>query len=199
MDETKYLTKSWNSVLIKRDTLLKELFSVYRKPGRYYHNLRHILYMLEMLDKIFDRKPNFSLIRLAIWYHDFVCIPGAIDNEEESVREARSRLYFTPEPSLGIIEEMILSTKHDVPPSTREGQIICDLDLAILGSSPESFSLYESQVRLEYLRFSDERYNQKRSEFMKNLYSRPQGVYCTNEFKRLGFEEQARINLKKYL
>jgi predicted metal-dependent HD superfamily phosphohydrolase len=199
MNDLQYLTNSWNSVLIKREALLKELLSVYSKPGRYYHNLSHIAYMLKLLDKMFEKTPNTSLIKLAIWFHDFVQHPGRSDNEEESAKEARGRLYFTPEPSLALIVDMVLDTKHEETPRTPEGQILCDLDLAILGSDPKSFALYEDQVRLEYPKVSDERYNSKRKEVMGRLCSRPYGIYYTREFKRLGLEEQARINLNKYL
>ena len=69
------------------------------------------------------------------------------------------------------------------------------MDLAILGSSAETFDAYERAVRLEYCWVPDEAWIAGRSKVLRKLLARP-FIYATPQF-RLSHEAAARSNLRR--
>lgn len=100
---------------------IKEAYS-----GKAYHNFDHLLDMLEALDEC-DTSPTKD-IELAVFMHDLRETP------EESAQHFRDQLY-----------NLIISTNHK-----GNKTILTDLDLAILGKSPEKYAEYRAKVRQEY-------------------------------------------------
>lgn len=112
----------------------------YAGPGRFYHNFTHIGYMLENLQELYandlTHKEELTL-RYAIIYHDVIYDAGAQDNEFRSAIELANDLNGELQHSSDIREaqRLIMLTQHHRPsPSDKLGAIICDLDLAGLGS-----------------------------------------------------------------
>lgn len=71
----------------------------------FYHTIHHVDNMLKMYE---ERQKEFNLeddtnLKLAIYYHDIVYVPGALNNEEESAK------YTSNED----VKRLILSTKVD--------------------------------------------------------------------------------------
>src|SRR4051812_494474 len=65
------------------------------EPHRHYHNLQHIIDMLDQMPWILVRKDKDSdmlLLQLATWYHDVVYDPRSSENESRSAEVARYSL-----------------------------------------------------------------------------------------------------------
>ena len=170
------------------------LMALYSEENRAYHNLLHIDRMLSWLDESGEVS---DAVELAIWFHD------AIYNPRESQNEAKSAQYFTDrfgshiDDALGAdVERLILATD---PTRARSGQgdedLIIDIDLSILGSSPKDYDIYRLSVRSEYSFVSDTDFSAGRSLILEGFLS--QKIYATEFFSPL--ESKARSNLKREL
>ena len=170
------------------------LMALYSEENRAYHNLLHIDRMLSWLDESGEVS---DAVELAIWFHD------AIYNPRESQNEAKSAQYFTDrfgshiDDALGAdVERLILATD---PTRARSGQgdedLIIDIDLSILGSSPKDYDIYRLSVRSEYSFVSDTDFSAGRSLILEGFLS--QKIYATEFFSLL--ESKARSNLKREL
>src|SRR5436309_1156242 len=67
-----------------------ELIKAYSDPGRYYHNLDHLVSILTMIELLEDETQHPNLVQLAGWFHDAIYDPHAADNEEQSAVLAES-------------------------------------------------------------------------------------------------------------
>lgn len=174
----------------------------YDMKQRYYHTLDHIYWMLRRVDEMarFDQtsgaihnKTDWDLIRFATWYHDLV-----MDDEEGSAYYAYKIFhYYSDENRLVAkkIERIICATKHQYLPVRFDEQVLCDCDLAILGSSEETFDNYENNIRKEYAEVSDRDFAIGRIKVLNKFLNRP-WIYMT-EYGRLHWELKARDNLKR--
>src|SRR5207249_3206443 len=96
----------------------------------------------------FDREA----IEMAIWYHDAVYDSRAKDNEEQSadLAEKAGKTAGVSSGFLARVRELILATKHVMPPEDADAALLVDVDLSILGQSGDRFDQYEEQIRREY-------------------------------------------------
>lgn len=92
---------------------------------------------------------------------------------------------------------LIMTTRHDATPSDADEQLLVDIDLAILGATPERFAEYDAQVRAEYAWVPGFVYRMKRRSVLKAFLARPR-LYGTDHF-RARYEAQARRNLAAVL
>jgi predicted metal-dependent HD superfamily phosphohydrolase len=115
------------------------LFARYGEAQRHYHTLKHIAVCLGWLatHASFAQRP--AEIALALWFHDAVYDPRASDNEARSAELARERLG-----ALGVgtevterIAAQILATREHLAAGDADTQLLLDIDLSILGASPE--------------------------------------------------------------
>ncbi|HYC79734.1 MAG TPA: N-methyl-D-aspartate receptor NMDAR2C subunit [Candidatus Binatia bacterium] len=182
--------------------LFHELVRIYSHPSRAYHNVAHIrfcLIELEQVPKLSRLTESYATIEFALWHHDAVYDPKASDNEERSAELARKNAQ-----ELGLsqdfqdkITHLILCTKHQSIPQDLDGQIITDLDLAILGRPEPEFKMYERQIRREYKWVDEVLFSRGRAGILKLFLSRKQ-IYSTLYFN-LKYEDQARKNLQASL
>ena len=175
----------------------RDLVTRYREAGRAYHNLNHISKCLEEFDALIRLAAQGGAVEFAIWFHDAVYDSRARDNEEQSAALAEAGLT-----EMGIqgelprvVESLIRLTKHDSAPATVDGQIILDVDLSILGQSPEVFDRYESGVRIEYSWVSDKEFWSKRIAFLRSLLAR-EYIFLTAPCRKK-YESAARRNLQR--
>lgn len=179
------------------DSTFSELIDHYQATNRAYHNLEHISQCLKEYDLLKTIAANAGAVEFAIWFHDAVYDTRAKDNEEKSAALAEAALH-----GMGIsgqlpytVGSLIRLTKHDVAPTTIDGQVIVDVDLAILGQSAEVFDRYESGIRSEYSWVSDSEFWPKRTEFLMALLAREHIFYT--EQCREKYELTARSNLRR--
>ena len=171
------------------------MVSEYQSDVRVYHNLNHIAHCLEEFDKLRNLCLNPHAVELAIWYHDVIYDTKIDNNEERSALWALTSLVFmnVNDTLLDEVQRLILLTKHDCIPTDIDGQVIVDVDLSILGQSPEVFDEYENAIRAEYSWVPDEVFWPKRRDFLKAILLREE-IFHTDRCI-LKFESRAIENL----
>ncbi|MBO0348480.1 hypothetical protein J0895_05040 [Phormidium pseudopriestleyi FRX01] len=178
--------------------ILFNLVSTYSHPQRYYHNLGHIQFMMEILDRMKPLAKDFPAIYLSTWFHDVIYDPTASDNEEKSAEYAGEILptLNIPASTIAATQTMILKTKHhEAAENELDTQILLDADWAILATEPTEYQFYTQAIRREFVAYSEADYRRGRTQFLKGLLKRDR-LY----FTPLMFEEQeaiARRNLEQ--
>ncbi len=191
MSTEDYLVKKWFELISlsggnsrQSEKHLQEILSAYSAPGRYYHNLTHIEWMLQERQQLSEwfRRPLET--DFAIFYHDVIYIPGRQDNEERSAALALSRLgSLSIEESIQIrVASMIRATASHRQTGDAETDLFLDLDLAILGSNSNEYRKYRNNIRAEYREASDKEFNSGRQAFLEELLKRP-AVFLTKQFQ----------------
>ncbi len=182
-----------------QDNLLYEvLLRAYTEPQRHYHTLQHIVECLAAFHQVKAYLDDPTAVELAIWFHDVVYNPQAIDNEVQSAELMLKLCQNTFKQS--VVEkayQWIIATQKHQPSQEDDLNYLLDIDLAILGSSEARFLQYEQQIRLEYAWVEQELYQVKRAEVLQHFYLM-QPLYQT-EYFRAHLEESAKMNLSKSL
>ena len=141
---------------------------------------------------------NPDVVELALWFHDAVYVPNALDNEEKSaalfVEMAQGQLS---DDMIQAIAEIIPATCHQKPPRTSEEAFVLDIDLASIGLPWEEFNRDNEALRAEAPRIHDNLYYEGKVAFLSALLER-ENIYYTDYFSAK-FEQQARFNIKRYL
>lgn len=174
-----------------------ELAACYSHPDRHYHNLVHLRQILETINRLKHQAQNLPAVLLAAWFHDIVYEPRAQDNEERSAAYAQAvgeRLGVPKSLSDRAAELILLTKTHTVSPDDRDGQILLDADLAILGAPPEVYRRYAAAIRQEYAWVPEEDYRQGRAAVLQRFERRP--VLFHSSLLRDECELQARQNLQ---
>ena len=179
------------------DFVFDRLVANYSHPSRHYHNLTHIEECLEVFAAYREENEGDPVVEAAIWFHDVIYDTTRSDNEERSADVAARELGALRVAS-GIIEDvrwLILITRHKEPPTRGDEMLIVDVDLAILGASPERFDEYERQIRAEYVHVDADAFRAGRTKVVQAFLARPT-IYSTDRMRK-DFEDQARRNLRR--
>lgn len=164
----------------------------YADNGLAYHNLDHIEDCLNQFDERREEAHDPLALELAIWFHDLVYDPQAPDNEEQSALLASG--FLTRCPIRDSVAELILTTRHTAPPVTRDGELLCDIDLSILASTPDRYHRYAGAIRQEYSFVPDSEYQSGRVAVLETFLDRP-AIFHLDNSRRL-FESPARQNIQ---
>jgi predicted metal-dependent HD superfamily phosphohydrolase len=145
------------------------------EPHRRYHDLAHLAAVLGLVDALADAADDPDAVRLAAWYHDVAYDPQRSDNEEVSAARARIGLLgLVDEARVAEVERLVLLTAdHDPAPGDRNGAVLCDADLAVLASPPESYVAYAGAVREEYGHLDDAVFTTGRIAVLEHLLALP--------------------------
>jgi predicted metal-dependent HD superfamily phosphohydrolase len=171
-----------------------DLVRRYGEPHRHYHTLRHVSRCLEELAEARGQADHPFEVGIALLFHDAVYDPRRTDNEEASARHAREALgKLIHEEPLERVTSLILATRHTEPPTTRDEGLTADIDLAILGSTPDEYREYEDAVRREYSWVPEDKFRAGRAELLTRFLAR-EHIYHTDHFREK-YEENARANL----
>ncbi len=114
-------------------------FALERMPNLPYHNPWHMDDMVRAALDLAQREGCSSyechLLAGGGYVHDLVYVPGATDNEEQSVVMARPYLASLGYSPYEIDEEsgLVLATKNPTHPKSKLEMIMCDADLDNLG------------------------------------------------------------------
>ncbi|BAU63348.1 hypothetical protein STA3757_07120 [Stanieria sp. NIES-3757] len=203
----KQLKTNWDNLLqsLKVDLLLGELIfndlaTAYSNSTRYYHNLQHIEQLLTVANLMKDEAKNFSVIELAIWFHDVIYDSQAQDNEVKSAAYAEQVLTSLEIDNCMIqsVKQLILKTQfHQTNLEDYDSQIFLDVDLSILGASQTEYQIYSQAIRQEYSWLSQASYYVGRIKVLESFLARSRIYYTEYLFNRL--ESQARFNLQQEL
>jgi len=177
----------------------QQLAAAYAEPDRTYHNTAHVQHCLAALDQARSLADRPDEVEAALWFHDAVYVSWRSDNERRSALLGEAALA-----SAGVgpaashrVAALILATSHHVLETEQDAQLICDVDLAILGAPAPEFDQFERAIRREYRWVPDVLYRRSRSAVFRGFLLRA-SIYQTAEF-RTRYEERARQNLERLL
>jgi predicted metal-dependent HD superfamily phosphohydrolase len=176
----------------------ERLIARWSEPHRRYHTLDHLARVLDGVDEFGGHAQDLTAVRFAAWFHDAVydSSEGNSESEELSARLARTELppLGVPQRRVAEVARLIRLTKdHVVTAGDRDGAVLCDADLAILGRSPDEYQAYARAVRAEYARIPDELFRPGRAAILRGLLALP--ALFRTPLARQRYEEQARSNL----
>lgn len=179
--------------------LFEQLVRAYEEPQRHYHSLQHLSECLAHFEQARHLAQQPGEVVIALWFHDAIYDVRGKDNERRSADWAIRVLAScqASQTTLDRVERLIMTTRHDATPSDADEQLLVDIDLAILGATPERFAEYDAQVRAEYAWVPGFVYRMKRRSVLKAFLARPR-LYGTDHF-RARYEAQARHNLAAVL
>jgi predicted metal-dependent HD superfamily phosphohydrolase len=173
----------------------------YVTPHRFYHTIEHVDAMLDGYEHYFNEEMSQAEY-FAILYHDAVYKPWSSENEEGSafLMYLHHPNYF-PKIKIEVLDaakEIIMATKHI------EGQVVSarcqrvvDLDMMILGKSPDVYDEYVARTRKEYSMYTDEQWAGGRAHVLQQFLDTPR-LFLTNEMYTV-FEQAARANIEREL
>ncbi|MFF5255118.1 hypothetical protein ACFY4K_24170 [Streptomyces leeuwenhoekii] len=176
------------------------LLGRWQEPQRRYHTLTHLTAVLDHIDVLQEYADDPDLVRLAAWFHDAVYLPDRSENEERSARLAERAL-----PEAGVSEAKTaevarlvrLTVTHDPAEHDRDGQVLCDADLAILAAPPSGYAAYTAAVREEYHFVPGDAFREGRAAVLRHLLELPR-LFRT-PYGREKWEATARYNLTSEL
>ncbi len=188
------LMQSWG--LAENRETFDRLETAYAESWRHYHTAEHIDACLRHVDRFDQALEQREEVEIALWFHDAVYKPFSSRNEAESADWAVEFLADNgvPESRQARVRELILVTQHDCPTQTKDQSILVDIDLAILGATPEVYEEFEHNVRREYRFVPGFIYRRKRAALLEDFLNRSR-IYINEPFATER-ESQARTNLK---
>lgn len=196
------MRKQWHGLcqrlapLLSAENLLAQLLQAYTEPHRFYHTIEHITMCLRKYNTIYEYFYHPDEVAWALWLHDAIYNTHAHDNEEQSALLS-ARILQEGGANPTIIDRttrLIMATSHRNAPLEYDTHYIVDIDLVILGTSPQVFAVYEENIRREYAWVSEKLYREKRKEMLTSFLQR-EHIYYTPYF-RTRYEHQARTNVK---
>ncbi len=178
------------------DRFWNEIESSYSSKQRFYHNLKHLHYMIEFFNEYKQQLSYPNEVLFAIFYHDIVYRSTKSDNEEKSASIAKARLeqIGVETDSISLVEELIIATKHHDAKTNSDAAFLIDFDLGILGEPLDVYQTYCEQIRKEYKLIPSFLYRKGRKKVLHHFLSR-EHVYLTPTFQNQK-EEKAIQNLQ---
>jgi predicted metal-dependent HD superfamily phosphohydrolase len=180
---------------IAPQNIYDDLLKRYSEPHRAYHTAQHLNECFQHLDAAADLAADSRDLGLALWFHDAIYDTSKNDNEVRSADLARQSLVGRSPTSVDRIAALVLATKHDAIPLEPDAKLLVDIDLSILGASPERFDEYERQVRFEYKAVPEVAFREGRTRILMKFLER-NAIYST-EFFHKNLENGARENLTR--
>ncbi|MET0641598.1 MAG: metal-dependent phosphohydrolase, partial [Jiangellaceae bacterium] len=144
------LLERWHA-LTGDDVSGQELLTRWSEPHRQYHDVGHLLFVLHTVDQLAGDAVDPDAVRLAAWFHDAV-YTGRPDDDDERTSAALAASIL---PALGVeagkVAEVVrlveLTATHEPVAADRNGAVLCDADLAVLGADPDAYATYAAAIR----------------------------------------------------
>jgi predicted metal-dependent HD superfamily phosphohydrolase len=173
-----------------------DLLTRWSQPQRHYHCVDHLVAVLDRVEELAGYAADPDAVLLAAWFHDAVYRPDLSENEEHSARLAERAL-----PEAGVAADRTaevarlvrLTVSHDPAPGDRNGEVLCDADLAVLAGAPSAYAAYAAAVREEYGFVPDDVFRQGRARVLRQLLALPRLFRTPSGQAR--WEETARRNV----
>ncbi|WP_380278255.1 hypothetical protein [Kitasatospora purpeofusca] len=174
----------------------RELLRRWSEPQRRYHTTDHLRAVLGQVDALAGHADDPDAVRLAAWFHDAVYRPDRSENEERSAVLAVRALSAAGLPAARVEEVtrlVRLTVTHHPGPGDRDGEVLCDADLAVLGGPPQAYAAYAAAVREEYAFVPEPDFRAGRAAVLRRLLALP-ALYRTPT-AHARFDAAARTNL----
>jgi predicted metal-dependent HD superfamily phosphohydrolase len=189
------------------DKIFSRILAAYNEEHRYYHNLSHLAYVLEHVEKLTaltntpagaTQQHPLTAVRFAAFFHDIIYDITATDNEENSARMVEKIL-----PEMGGTHEFVaevarlvrLTDTHAVADGDITGAWLSDSDLIILAETPGNYAESVQEIRREYANIPEEIWQLKRIEMLQTFLAQPL-FHLPNQEEA---EERAHANIKSEL
>lgn len=190
------LQQIWDETLRDQPELGARVIARYTEPQRRYHTIEHLAAVQDRISEFATADHDVFLVRLAGFYHDAIYdIPTRqLTNEEGSARLSRRELGRAglEVEDLNEVARLVRLTATHVPGSRdANGELMCDADLAVLGSSPETYARYVAQVTEEYAHLPRLDFVRGRFQILRDLAGRD--LFFTPKGRSLN--GRARFNL----
>ncbi|MFB7476753.1 hypothetical protein [Kitasatospora sp. NPDC056184] len=196
------LLTAWTALLHRRGAAGdpapagRELLRRWSEPQRRYHTVDHLRAVLGHVDALAGHAADPDAVRLAAWFHDAVYRPDRSENEERSAVLAVRALDEAGLPAALVAEVarlVRLTVTHRPEPGDRDGEVLCDADLAVLGGPPRAYAAYAAAVREEYAFVPGPDFRAGRAAVLRQLLALP-ALYRTPT-AHARFDAAARANL----
>jgi len=174
----------------------RDLLDRWAEPQRRYHTLDHLVAVLNRVTELTAYCDDPDSVTLAAWFHDAVYRPDRSENEERSAHLAERALREAglPDDRVAEVTRLVrLTILHDPAPGDRNGEVLCDADLAVLAGDPAEYAAYAAAVREEYAFVPDELFRTGRADILLRLLDQPH-LFRT-PYGRTEWEPVARRNL----
>ena len=193
------LAERWDALLPGAPEVGADLLERWHEPHRAYHGPEHLAHVLRTVTIVAADGAVPRTVLLALWFHDAVHDGVAGRDEARSAELARDALAGRLGAAEGaeVARLVLLTAAHAPEAGDRDGALVCDADLAILGSAPDRYDRYVRQVRAEYALVPDEQFRQGRAQVLASLLGRGR-LFATAEGSRR-WEQGARANMAREL
>ncbi|AVH96192.1 MULTISPECIES: HD domain-containing protein [Streptomyces] len=211
-DQDPALLRRWNATLLAARAgregpdpapYGRNLLARWAEPQRRYHTVDHLRAVLDRVDELTDQGGEggeLELVRLAAWFHDAVYRPDRSENEERSAvlaEKALAEAGLTPHEVTEVARLVRLTVTHDPDDGDLNGETLCDADLAVLASDPDTYARYAAAVREEYGFVPDDAFREGRAAVLRHLLDLPR-LFRT-PYGAAVWEEKARENVEREL
>ena len=177
-----------------------ELLRRWAESHRRYHTLEHLAACLDAVDALADEAADVIAVRLAVWFHDAVYNrrPGEDEQASAALAEDRlRRLKVATDQAAEVARLVRLTATHQTAPDDRNGAVLCDADLSVLGGTPESYARYAAQIREENADIDEADFRTGRRRVLEAFAAR-EPLFRTGPAQAL-WEERARRNVRTEL
>lgn len=176
--------------------LSRDLHIEYSKDFRACHNMDWLTGHLGEFTSVYGEFENPKQSVMAILFGSYVFDPRREDNEERSadyVRNVCKNLGMSAQFAHNVTS-MILSTKHNsYNIIDNDTDLVTDIDISVLGSSPEKFGEYRKNLRKEYSWMYDDTFTKAETLFFEKFSHRAH-IYSSDVFRKK-LEKQAKENV----
>jgi len=188
-----------DSILSQIENYVFEYFKNNAPAENVYHNISHVQFVVNMVKEISDKtgvsEEDLEILQISAWFHDLGHIKTWEGHEEVSAKLAEKYLNDInyPKASIKKVVGCILATRIPHKPNNLLEEIICDADIAHIGT--KDFFDLSDLLKLEI----ETRKNKKLpdSEWLnKNIEFLTKSKFFTKYAKKT-FEETKNTNLLK--
>ena len=214
------LAARWAMLAPGDDHIGEALLARWHEPHRVYHGPEHLNHALDSLDVVSGTRPARRVEQFAVWFHDAVYtvdvdphhsellgghsgapVRVTASNEEASadlartlLEPVRSNLGLSPAEITEVSRLVMVTAEHNPRTADAAGARVSDADLAILGSSRETYTKYVGRVRREYAHVRDADFHAARGVVLAGLLAR--GPIFRTAIARDRWEDHAQANLR---
>jgi predicted metal-dependent HD superfamily phosphohydrolase len=174
----------------------RDLLERWAEPQRRYHTLDHLVAVLTRVTELTAYSGDPDTAVLAAWFHDAVYRPDRSENEERSAALAERALTEAgvhPARASEVARLVRLTVTHDPAPGDRDGEVLCDADLAVLAGDPAQYAAYAAAVRDEYGFVPDDAFRTARADILRRLLALP--TLFRTPYGQQHWEDVARRNV----
>lgn len=179
------------------ETAFARLIELYGEPHRHYHTFNHIQHCLYQFDQAAGLMTDPDAVEIALWFHDAIYQPGALDNEWRSAElfrewaEGRTTAAFQRR-----VHDLVMATTHREPQQGDAGYLV-DIDLSGFGLPWEKCERDGCLIRAEFSATTDDEYYPSHLRFLRTLQNRP--TFFFTEFFQQRYESVAQANLSRII